>query len=59
MNNQITQKQQDFINDMIEFGGCPVFKGTTKQEASKYIDDYIELFKLNSTPNWCYEHGYF
>lgn len=56
--NKPTQKQLDFIRDIEEFVE-EKFHGTTKREASEYIDRNIELFKLYTTPNWALEHGYF
>ena len=40
-----TQKQLDYIADIMEFSAYnpPKFKGTTKQEASAYIDKYGKL----------------
>lgn len=46
-----TKKQIEFIRDMEEWG-CPKFKGTTKREASIYIDENIEWFKLMQQDNW-------
>lgn len=53
-----TQKQLDFIADIQEFVEKP-FTGTTKEEATKYISENIEMFKLLSMDNWALENGYF
>ena len=44
-NDPITEKQMELIKDMIEFSAYPVpmFKGTTKGEASDFIDKYGKL----------------
>ena len=53
MNNGITEKQRRFIEDMNEF--CTEkfdFKGKTKKEASEYISEHIEEYKLATMDNW-------
>ena len=49
----ITEKQKECIQDMIEFSDYPLpkFIGTTKGEASDYIDKYGKLAHedVNST----------
>lgn len=53
-----TEKQLDFIADIQEFVGEP-FTGTTKEDATKYISENIEMFKLLSMDSWALENGYF
>ncbi len=55
--DKITDKQKKMIKDMNEFSPYPLpeFKGTTKGEASDYIDKYI---KLAHESTWAIEHGY-
>ena len=53
-----TQKQLDFIADIQEFVGKS-FTGTTKEDATKYISENIEMFRLLSMDNWALENGYF
>lgn len=45
MNNQITENQLLYIKEMQEFSFYPLpeFKGTTKQEASEYIERYWKI----------------
>ena len=57
-NDQPTKKQLDFIADIQEFTGT-LFTGSTKSEASKYISDNIELYKLNIADTWILSNGYF
>lgn len=57
-NDQPTKKQLDFIADIQEFTGT-LFTGSTKAEASKYISDNIELYKLNIADTWILSNGYF
>ena len=57
-NDQPTKKQLDFIADIQEFTGT-LFTGSTKTEASKYISDNIELYKLNIADTWILSNGYF
>lgn len=54
----ITKKQLEFIRDIEDVVGIP-FIGTTKRDASKYISDHIDEFKLYSANNWALENGYF
>lgn len=42
---KITEAQHDFISEMQE-RGCPQFKGITRDEASAYISEHIELYNL-------------
>lgn len=53
-----TEKQLAFIKDIQEFVHKP-FTGATKEEATKYISENIEMFKLLSMDNWALENGYF
>lgn len=53
-----TDRQLKLIETMQEFG-CPLFCGTTKEEASEYIDKHMEQFKLATTSNWALDNGYF
>lgn len=53
--NEPTEKQMVFIRDLQEFGDAPEFKGTTRQDASRYIDDY----KFMAADDWSLDHGYF
>ena len=52
-----TEKQLKFIEDIQEFTG-KVFNGNTKKEASKFISENIEQYKLEMevrSPKWGYE----
>lgn len=52
-----TEKQLKFIEDIQEFTG-EVFNGNTKKEASKFISENIEQYKLEMevrSPKWGYE----
>lgn len=53
----ITDKQRELINDMEEFSpyNLPHFTGTTKGEASDYIDKFTKIAHENP---WSMEHGY-
>ena len=53
----ITEKQKEFIEGAMEFSPYPLpeFKGTTKGEASDWIDKYGKLATENL---WAIEHGY-
>lgn len=44
-NDKITEKQKQCIDDMMEFSNYPIpkFTGTTKGEASDYINKYGKL----------------
>lgn len=53
-----TQKQLDFIANIQEFVGKP-FTGTTKEEATLYISENIEMYKLLTMDNWALENGCF
>lgn len=46
-----TEKQLEFIEEIQNFIS-EEFTGTTKQEASDYIDRNIELYKLLSMSEW-------
>ena len=49
-----TEKQIDFIKDIQEWTGKQ-FTGTTKEEASKFIDENIEEYRLEMevrSPKW-------
>ena len=54
---EITENQKRYIEEMNEFSEypLPVFKGTTKGEASDYIDKWSKLAHESS---WAIEHGY-
>ena len=54
-NQPITSKQKEYIADIIEFSAfCPPpFTGTTRGEASDYIDKYGK--ELHDDPNG---HGF-
>ena len=49
-----TKKQLDFIESLQDFCGAPYFDGSTKQEASDYIDKY----KFMAAHDWSIENGY-
>ena len=53
----ITEKQRECIADMQEFSPYPVplFEGTTRGEASDYIDKYGKFVRESE---WANEHGY-
>ena len=57
-NDKPTKKQLDFIADIQEFTGT-LFTGSTKSEASKYISDNIERYKLAIASSWVLSGGYF
>ena len=44
-NDPITEKQKSLISDMMEFSAYPLprFTGSTKGEASDYIDKWAKL----------------
>ena len=52
-----TEKQLAYIHEMQEFSPYPLpeFTGTTKQEASDYIDKYKRMAHEDL---WAIEHGY-
>ena len=52
-----TQKQLAFINDIQEFVGEP-FTGATREEATLYISENIEMYKLLTMDNWALGNGY-
>lgn len=56
-NDPCTAKQLAYIQEMQEFSPFPLpaFKGTTKGEASEYIDKHS---KIAHTSLWAIEHGY-
>ena len=56
-NEPATEKQLAYIAEMQEFSTYPLpkFTGTTKGEASVYIEAYT---KLAHTSSWAEEHGY-
>lgn len=56
-NEEITENQKRYIEEMNEFSEypLPVFDGTTKGEASDYIDKWSKLAHESS---WAIEHGY-
>ena len=53
----VTEKQMEFIECAMEFSPYPLpaFKGTTKGEASDWIDQYG---KIATESTWAIEHGY-
>jgi len=57
MSDSITDKQRKYIQEMQEFSGYPLprFDGTTREEASEYIDKWS---KLAHESTWGIEHGY-
>lgn len=62
--NLPTEKQLNFIKQIEVY--CDKFTGSTKEDASKYISDNIELFKVreaNDHPSfeseWALIHGYY
>lgn len=57
-NAKPTEKQLAFIRNMEEFVG-EQFKGTTRKEASEYIDRNIEMYKLYTMDSWALSKGYF
>ena len=57
-NDQPTKKQLDFIAEIQEFTGT-LFTGSTKAEASKYISDNIEQYRLEIASSWVLSGGYF
>ena len=52
--NRPTKKQLDFIESLQDYYGAPDFDGSTKQEASDYIDKY----KFMAAHDWSIENGY-
>lgn len=46
-----TEKQLDYIEFIQEFSGFQ-FEGTTRKEASEFIDRYKDLANLNSLDTW-------
>ena len=53
-----TQRQLEFIESIEEFVR-EKFTGTTREEASEYIDRNIGEFKLSSMDSHCLNNGYF
>jgi hypothetical protein len=53
-----TERQIKYIKAIQEFVG-EEFTGTTKNEASNYIDRNIEEYKLLSSNKWNVTNGYF
>ena len=43
-----TEKQMQFIADIMEYTDAPRFKGKTKAEASEYIDRYKPLLRIEA-----------
>ena len=56
--NRPTDRQLDFISVIEEFVD-EKFVGTTKEDASEYIDRNIEEYRLMSCDAYQLEHGYF
>ena len=56
--NKPTERQIKYIKAIQEFVG-EEFTGTTKNEASNYIDRNIEEYKLLSSYKWNVTNGYF
>ena len=54
---EITENQKRYIEEMNEFSEYPLptFDGTTRGEASDYIDKWS---KLAHESHWAIEHGY-
>ena len=53
-----TERQLDFIESIQETLGIE-FDGTTKAEASEWIDEHIGAYKLETADPFSIEHGYF
>ena len=53
-----TERQIDFIESIQETLGIE-FDGTTKAEASKWIDEHIGAYELEAADPFSIEHGYF
>lgn len=53
-----TERQLDFIESIQDVLGIE-FGGSTKAEASEWIDEHFEEYKLESADWWALEHGYF
>lgn len=53
-----TQKQLDFIADIEEAIG-EKFKGETREEASGWIDEHIDQYRLLTADDWVLKKGYF
>lgn len=52
-----TPRQLRFISEIEEALGLR-FYGETKEEASEWIDDHFEEYKLETDDAWAIEHGY-
>ena len=50
-----TEKQLSYIADIEEFVQ-EKFDGETAEDASKYIDRNIELYKLQTMSDWQYQY---
>lgn len=57
-NAKPTEKQLEFIRNMEEFID-EEFEGTTRKEASEFIDRNINKYRLYSMDSWALTHGYF
>ena len=57
MKDKPTERQLAFIEDIQECVNKP-FTGTTKQDASKYISENIEIYKMLNISTWALENGY-
>ena len=57
MNKQPTHKQLKFIKVIEQEWGYGEFKGTTKQEASKYISECINEQSRYEMENECSNYG--
>ncbi len=53
-----TRKQLDFIADIEEAIG-EEFEGETREEASEWIDEHIDQYRLLTADNWTLTKGYF
>lgn len=53
-----TQKQLDFIADIEEAIG-EEFEGETREEASEWIDEHIDQYRLLTADDWTLKKGYF
>ena len=48
-----TEKQLEYISNIEEFGvQTPKFTGTTRGEASDYIDKYKDMLELGQMSSW-------
>lgn len=55
----MTEKQRNFIFWICETVGIEYNYEDTKQDASKFIGENVEMAKLMSSSNWALSNGYF